>query len=256
VNTSDERTLVIDQLHVSVFGTREAMGETAARDVAARMQQLLQERETLRMVFAAAPSQNEFLYALRQEPDIDWGHVEAFHMDEYVGLAKDAPQRFGTFLREHLFGHVPLGRIAYIDGNAPAEAECQRYSALLNERPIDIVCAGIGENGHMAFNDPPVADFDDPLTIKPVTLDAVCRMQQVHDGAFATLDQVPLTALTMTMSALMAAERIYCIVPGATKTDAVQLTLQGAVSTECPATVRRRHPRSRLYLDLEAAASI
>ena len=256
VKPNAERTLEVDRLAVSIYGTRDTMGQAAAFDVAAQMRALLRERKTIRMVFAAAPSQNEFLAALRQAPDLDWQRVEAFHMDEYVGLAEDAPQRFGTFLREHLFGHVPLGRVEYIDGNAPAEQECRRYSALVNERPIDIVCAGIGENGHMAFNDPPVADFDDPETIKPVTLDAVCRMQQVHDGAFATLDQVPLTALTMTMSALMAAERVYCIVPGPTKTEAVTRTLRGSIATECPATIMRRHAGARLYLDLDAAKGL
>jgi len=178
-------------------------------------------------------------------------------MDEYVGLPADAPQSFGLFLRTRLFDLVRPGRVEYIDGNAPdAAAECARYGALLRERPVDIVCAGIGENGHMAFNDPHVADFADPEVVKLVTLDEVCRRQQVHDGAFASVDQVPKAALTMTMPALMSARRVYCIVPGPTKTEAVYHALCGPIDASCPATVMRRHRQAVLYLDQEAARRI
>jgi glucosamine-6-phosphate deaminase len=209
------------------------------------------------MVFAAAVSQNEFLGHLCQAEGIDWDKVEAFHMDEYVGLPDDAPQRFGNFLKEHLFECVQPGRVEYIDGNAPdLRAECARYAALLSERPIDIVCAGIGENGHMAFNDPHVADFDDPKAVKIVELDRTCRMQQVHDGAFATLDQVPTHALTLTMPTLMSAQQIYCMVPGPSKREAVKRTIERPIDTACPATAMRRHDRAVLYLDTEAAEDL
>jgi glucosamine-6-phosphate deaminase len=178
-------------------------------------------------------------------------------MDEYVGLPDDAPQRFGNFLKEHLFERVQPGRVEYIDGNAPdLQAECDRYAALLSERPLDIVCAGIGENGHMAFNDPHVADFDDPKTVKIVELDRTCRMQQVHDGAFATLGDVPTHALTLTMPTLMSARWIYCIVPGPSKREAVCRTVNGPISTACPATAMRRHDHAVLYLDTEAAKDL
>jgi len=251
------RQLMVAQLAVEVYATRDEMGQAAAQDVAARIRQLLTTQKLVRIVFAAAPSQNEFLAALGQAPDLDWGRVEAFHMDEYLGLAPDAPQRFGRFLREHLFAHVPLGRIEYVDGDATdAPAECAHYTALLRERPVDIVCAGIGENGHMAFNDPPVADFDDEHTVKIVTLDEVCRRQQVHDGAFATLADVPKTAVTLTIPALMASRWLYCIVPGPTKTEAVRRSLTEPITTACPATILRCHPQAVLYLDRAAAAQI
>jgi len=251
------RSYEVERLDVQVYARRDDMGMAAAFDVAERIRQLIREQRRTRIVFAAAPSQNEFLAALSVAPGIEWGQVEAFHMDEYIGLADDAPQRFGNFLRARLFERVKPGRVEYVNGSAAdAAAECERYALLLRERPVDIVCAGIGENGHMAFNDPPVADFNDPKTVKMVTLDEVCRMQQVHDGAFASLEEVPKAALSLTIPALMAAQRIYCVVPGPTKTVAVRKTLQDPISTACPATIMRRHPKATLYLDRDSAAQV
>ncbi|MFO7916828.1 MAG: glucosamine-6-phosphate deaminase [Anaerolineae bacterium] len=253
----DPQVFEVDKLKVKVYPTREAMGVAAAEAVAHRVKEILARQERTRIVFAAAVSQNEFLAHLCQAEGIDWDRIEAFHMDEYVGLSDDAPQRFGNFLREHLFDRVQPGRVEYIDGTAPdLEAECERYAALLTKRPVDITCAGIGENGHMAFNDPHVADFEDPRTVKVVELDRTCRMQQVHDGAFATLDDVPTHALTLTMPALMRAHRIYCVVPGPTKREAARRTIKGPISTACPATAMRRHDHAVLYLDAEAAKDI
>lgn len=242
-----------DNLNVRVYGTREAMGQAAASDVAMHLRQILAEQETARIVFAAAPSQNEFLAALRAMADLPWQRIVAFHMDEYVGLPDDASQRFGSFLRERIFD-LPFADVNYLDGNAPdVEAECARYAALLQEAPLDIVCAGIGENGHMAFNDPHIADFDDPAWVKPVTLDDVCRQQQVNDGAFERIEQVPKQALTMTMPALMSASHVACVVPGPTKRVAVASTLEGPIEESCPATIMRRHADAVLYLDAAAA---
>jgi glucosamine-6-phosphate deaminase len=252
-----QQRLTVDALQVEIYPQRAEMGAAAALDVAAAMRRVLAERETVRVIFAAAPSQNELLAGLCAMEDLDWSRVEAFHMDEYVGLPEGAPQSFGHFLREHLFDVVRPGRVEYLDGNAEdVAAECQRYAALLRERPVDIVCAGIGENGHLAFNDPPVADFTDPHAVKPVTLDHTCRMQQVHDGAFETLDEVPTQALTVTVPALMAAREIFCVVPGPTKADAVRATLRDPIDERCPATALRRHPRAILYIDAAAAAHI
>ena len=256
-----QQRLTVDTLHVEIYPQRAEMGAAAALDVAAAMRRVLAERETVRMIFAAAPSQNELLAGLCAMEDLDWGRVEALHMDEYIGLPEGAPQSFGRFLREHLFDVVRPGRVEYLDGNAGGNAanvaaECQRYAALLRERPVDIVCAGIGENGHLAFNDPPVADFTDPYAVKPVTLDHTCRMQQVHDGAFETLDAVPTQALTVTVPALMAAHELFCVVPGPTKADAVGATLREPIDERCPATALRRHPHAILYIDAAAAAQI
>jgi len=257
IRPTPARAFTVDSLRTEVYPSREMMGAAAAYDVAQRMRTLLEEQERVRMVFAAAPSQNEFLAALADTEGLDWSRVEAFHMDEYIGLPENAPQSFARFLHEHIWDLVRPGRIECIDGRtADADAECRRYTDLLHERPIDIVCAGIGENGHMAFNDPPVADFEDPKTIKVVTLDDICRMQQVHDGAFERFEDVPKIALSMTMPTLVSARWVYCIVPGPTKTVAVRATLGDPISTTCPATIMRRHGNATLYLDTDAAASV
>lgn len=250
-------SFTVDQLVVNVYETRDEMGAGAAWDVSSRMRSLLGSQKHTSLVFAAAPSQNEFLSALGSAPELDWHRVEAFHMDEYVGLDRAAPQSFGHFLREALFDRVHPGRVEYIEGTAAdIQAECERYAALLCERPIDIVCAGIGENGHLAFNDPHVADFADVEIVKQVSLDETCRLQQVHDGAFPTVGAVPKTALTMTMSALLSTRWIYCVVPGPSKAKAVLETLRGPISTSCPASALRRHQAAVLYIDRDAAASL
>jgi glucosamine-6-phosphate deaminase len=242
----------VDRLQVRVYADRDALGAAAGADVAAALRDLLARQARVRLVCAAAPSQNELLAALVAADGIDWSRVVAFHMDEYVGLAPEAPQRFGRFLRDRLFDRVRPGEVHLIDGNADPEAECRRYAALLAAAPIDLVCLGIGENGHLAFNDPPVADFHDPARIKPVELDAACRRQQVKDGCFPALDAVPARALTLTIPALLAGRRLFCAVPGPTKREAVRQALTGPIATSCPASILRTHPRCTLYLDTAA----
>ncbi len=245
----DERQ--VDRLKIRAFATRQQMGHAAGSDAAARLKSLL-AKKSVRMVFAAAPSQNETLATLAATPDIDWSRVTAFHMDEYIGLAADAPQRFGTYLREHIFKLVKPGQVHYIDSSSDAAAECVRYSQLLQAGPIDMVLLGIGENGHIAFNDPPVADFDDREWIKPVELDNACRQQQVNDGCFPTFAAVPTHALTLTIPALMSGAHLFCSVPGPTKRAAVQRTLAGPISTECPSTILRRHSDCMMYVDKDS----
>ncbi len=244
-----------DLLNVQIYDTRAQMGKAAAADIKACLCMLLQSKEYVNVIFAAAPSQNEVLAALAADKEIPWGRVRAFHMDEYIGLAAGAPQAFGNFLREHIFGLVDMASVHYIDAAAPdAEAECARYAEILRQYPVDVVVMGIGENGHIAFNDPPVADFADPRTVKPVALDEICRNQQVHDGCFATLDDVPNTAITLTVPALLAGKHLFCIVPAATKAEAVRATLQGEIGEHCPATALRRHASAVLYLDGDSSA--
>lgn len=249
------RSFQRDLLTVNIFETRADMGQAAAKDIKACMLSLLDTRETINMIFAAAPSQNEVLAALVADTDIPWNRVNAFHMDEYVGLSPDAPQGFGHFLKAHIFGLVPFRSIHYINISATdAEAECARYSALLQQYPTDIVVMGIGENGHIAFNDPPVADFNDPLAVKPVTLDDVCRNQQVHDSCFSHIDDVPQRAMTLTVPTLFAGKHLFCIVPAKTKAPAVYATLYGEISEKCPATILRRHQSAFLYLDGDSSS--
>lgn len=239
-----------EKLQVRVYLDRRALGKAAGLDAGIKMKQLLQSKDRIRMIFAAAPSQNEFLQALIEMQDIDWSRVTAFHMDEYIGLDAAAPQRFSEFLNERLFRIVKPGVVHLMDSSNTIEDECARYSELLLEAPIDIVCMGIGENGHIAFNDPPVADFQDVEIIKSVQLDEACRKQQVNDGCFPNLSLVPTHALTLTIPTLMAGSHLYCIVPGSTKQAAVTQTLNGAITTNCPASILRTHTDCTLYLDM------
>lgn len=241
-----------DLLQIEVYEDRTAMGNAAGSAVVAKMKQLLSEQDRVRMIFAAAPSQNEVLAALVEAEGIDWSRVTAFHMDEYIGLPKDAPQAFSQFLRDRLFHVVKPGEVHLIDSSNDSDSECARYTALLQEAPIDIVCLGIGENGHIAFNDPPVADFHDPHMVKAVELDVPCRQQQVNDGCFPTFADVPTHAITLTIPMLMSGRHLYCSVPGPTKREAVKATLEGPVTTQCPASILRNHQDCTLYVDTAA----
>lgn len=244
----------VDLLNVKVLQTRAGMGREAALIAGGQIKQLLGRKEFVNIIFAAAPSQNEFLAALAERKDIAWHRVNAFHMDEYIGLSKNASQSFGSFLKEKIFGLLPFHSVNYIDGNtATPMAECTRYASRLAEYPPDIVCMGIGENGHIAFNDPHVADFDDPYRVKVVELDAECRQQQVNDGCFANIDQVATHALTLTVPALMAGKYIYCMVPGKNKAKAVYDTLTGSINVQCPASILRKHPQAVLFLDRDSS---
>jgi glucosamine-6-phosphate deaminase len=242
-------------LTIRMAESRSAMGRHAAADIAHEIRTCLARQPGVRMVFAAAPSQSEMLAALRDENDIDWSRVTAFHMDEYIGLPAVAPQRFGLWLRRAIFDHLPFAAVHLLDPGDNPEQAAADYATKLNATPIDVVCCGIGSNGHLAFNDPP-ADFDDPLTVKAVELDAKCRQQQVDDGCFASLNEVPTRALTITIPGLLAGRAIFCTVPGALKKEAVRRALLDPISPMCPATVLRQHPRCTLYLDADSASEV
>lgn len=245
----------VDNLQISIYENRQQMGTAAAQQVADKIRDLLKEKERVNVIFAAAPSQEEFLAALRGE-ELEWQRVNAFHMDEYVALDDNAPQRFGNFLKERLFARVPFHTVYYMDGNAPAETECKRYTGLLEQHPPDITCMGIGENTHIAFNDPYVADYNDPHRVKQIALDQASRQQQVNDGCFSTLEQVPAHALTLTVPALLQAPYVYCMVPGTNKAPAVYHTLHEAITDAHPSTFLRTHPRAVLFLDKDSAAKL
>ena len=202
------------RLDVRVMSDRQAMGDAAAADIAACLRERLAEGGKVRMIFAAAPSQSSTLEALIRQPGIHWGRVEAFHMDEYLGLPSDAPQRFGNWLQQALFSRLPFGRVHLIRPEPDPDAATHAYSDLLAAAPIDAVVLGIGVNGHLAFNDPPVADLDDPKDVKIVKLDDVCIRQQVDDGAFPSAHAVPRRAVTLTIPRLLRADRLFCVVPG------------------------------------------
>lgn len=241
-------------MDVNVFPTREIMGRKAGADVEKQIIQLLKEKETIRMVFAAAPSQNELLNFLVGSQKINWNRITAFHMDEYIGLDEKEPHSFSSYLNEHLFEKVNFKNVNLINGKSSVAEEIARYSSLITEAPIDIVCLGIGENGHIAFNDPPVADFEDKEIVKLVELDEDCRIQQVNEGCFNTFDDVPREAFTVTIPVLMKADFLFCIVPGISKQKAVYNTLNGAISTKCPASILQKHPNCKFYFDENAYA--
>jgi glucosamine-6-phosphate deaminase len=247
------RAFAVEKLQVKLFSNRREMGKAAGQSVVEKMKEILRVRKALSIVFASAPSQNEFLEELSQSPGIHWNEVTAFHLDEYIGLSPDAPESFGHFLRVKLFEKVRPGNVYYLNGMAgDLEAECKRYAGLLRDHPLDVACIGIGENGHLAFNDPPFANFQDPLLVKVVELDLVSRQQQVHDGCFQNLDNVPRKAITLTIPAILSAKFIYCMVPAHSKAEAVKRTLEDSVSTDCPATILRKHENAILFLDRDS----
>jgi len=250
-------TFVKDKLKVKAYSSRDEMGKRAASDIADTIQNLLQSKPVLNIIFAAAPSQQECLSYLVENKSIEWSRINAFHMDEYIGLPDGAPQSFGNFLKNHIFAKVPFRTVNYINGSNPDyEQECDRYAKLLADNPVDIVCLGIGENGHIAFNDPPVADFNDPKAIKVVELDLVCRQQQVNDKCFESLKQVPTHAFTLTIPTLLSAEYLFCVVPATNKAEAVYRTLNEEISEKCPATILRTKDNVILYLDKESSVRI
>lgn len=244
-----------DELSVKIFETRDDMGKQAAEDIAVCILKLLDTKDEINMIFAAAPSQNDVLYHLCERTDIPWEKINAFHMDEYIGLPKEAPQGFANFLKDKIFSKKPFKSVNLINcsANDPQE-ESGRYGKLLEEHPTDIVVLGIGENGHIAFNDPHVADFHDKELVKPVELDEVCRMQQVNDGCFKSIDEVPKYALTLTIPTMVRAPYLFCIVPCSTKAQAVKNTVEGEISECCPASILRTKKGSALYCDKDSAA--
>jgi len=247
----------VDQLEIKIFETRQEMGENAAKAVADKIREIQDTKDFVNIIFASAPSQNEFLAILKEEKGIQWEKINAFHMDEYIGIADDAPQNFGYFLKVRLFDHVPEHSVSYLNGNATdPQEECDRYAKLLRENPIDIVCLGIGENGHLAFNDPHVAFFDDPLEVKVVELDDACRQQQVNDECFDIFDEVPATALTLTIPTLMKAKYAFCIVPGEKKAQAIYHTVAEDIREEFPSTILRKHPHAILFIDQASSGKL
>jgi glucosamine-6-phosphate deaminase len=259
MTASTSRYLTAGRLAVEIHADRPALGLAAARAAAAYLHDVIAAKGEARVIFACAPSQNEFLTSLLEvskdgHTAVDWSRVTAFHMDDYVGLSASHPQSFRHYLQTHFLSKVKIGRFHPLPAEEPdAAAVCKRYSELLSEKPIDLICLGIGENGHIAFNDPPVADFEDPQLVKIVELDDACRTQQVNDGCFPTFDDVPRHAFTLTVAVFRRARKLSIHVPGPRKAEAVKGTVEHTVSTACPATILRLHPDATLFVDVAAA---
>ncbi len=254
VNTNVQ-TFLINKLEIKIYSNRNELGKAAAEEVRSKIIKIAKSKKNIRMIFAAAPSQNEMLHELTQMNDIPWEIITAFHMDEYIGLPSEAEQLFGNFLKRQLFGKVNFKFINYINSNPEkVEEECKRYSYLLSEEPIDIVCMGIGENGHIAFNDPPYADFNDVEKVKVVRLDQISRQQQVNDECFSSIENVPRKAITLTIPMLLSADNIVTVVPGKLKANAVAESLLGKISESCPASILRNHGNAVLFLENDSAS--
>ena len=245
----------IEALEVGVFSSPVDLARFAAETVVEHLRQILNKQGFASVIFATGNSQIEFLKALKQLEGIDWENITVFHMDEYLGLSRDHPASFRRFIREKIETTFHPGHVNYLDGDAlePVK-ECDRYAGLLLSRPIDLCCLGIGENGHIAFNDPAVANFDDSHRVKIVRLDEACRKQQVGEGHFPKLESVPNYALTLTIPMLCSAKRMLCIVPEQRKAAAVRAALLGPVVPACPASILRQKPQATLLLD-QASAS-
>ena len=248
------RKLSIDQIPVLIFESNRALGARAADDLAEILSRTLAERELASIILATGNSQLQFMQALRAKEGIAWDRVVVFHMDEYTGMSDRHPASFPKYIREKLTDHVRPRAFYAMRGDAPdLQAEMARYRDLLAQYPADACVLGIGENGHLAFNDPP-ADFETEAVVHVVDLDERCRLQQVGEGHFATLADVPAQALSLTVPALLAARHVLGVVPEARKAEAVRAALRGPVTPACPASILRTQPQVTLYLDQESAA--
>jgi glucosamine-6-phosphate deaminase len=240
-------------MKLHVLSTSEEAGHAAAQDAAQRLRTVLRERGEARIVLATGASQFAFLASLVAAPGIEWSAVTMFHLDEYIGLPVDHPASFRRYLRERFIDKAPLGGAVLIDGEAEPLAECRRVGMLITAAPIDLACVGIGENGHLAFNDPP-ADFQATEPFIVVELDDACRRQQLGEGWFAGLTDVPARAISMSIQQILRARAILCTVPERRKAEAVRACLVEEISPLRPASILRQHPDVALYLDTESAA--
>ena len=242
-------------LDTSIFTTNEALGAAAAAEATKVILAAVAERGVAHIILATGNSQLTFLAALRDTPHVPWQAVNVFHMDEYIDLPRGHPASFPAFLHRHIIDAVKPKAFYPVPGDAPGtDAACREYDTLLRTHPADLCAMGICENGHIAFNDPPYAMFDDPVWVKPVQLDERSRQQQVGEGHFSSLDEAPTHAITLTIPALLSARRILCIVPEARKAEAVKRCLLGPITEACPGSVLRQTPHAHLFLDRDSAA--
>lgn len=251
------QTFTVDSLPVRVYASQEDLSAAVATEVRQYLQEVLARQGSAAAILATGNSQIQFLARLVAQGGVDWSKVTLFHMDEYLGISADHKASFRRYMRERVESLVKPLAFHYLDGEAEQPLdELARYTRLLKAQPIDLCCLGIGENGHIAFNDPPVARFDDPHTVKLVKLDHACKMQQVKEGHFPSLEAVPPYALTLTVPALCTARKMMCVAPETRKADAVRNTLRGPVSTSCPASFLRTQPQCTLFLDRDSAVGL
>lgn len=251
------RSLQVGNLKVEAYESTEAMGKAAAEAAAESIRALAAQSDTVAVIFATGASQMSMLEALTSIPGLPWDKVVGFHMDEYLGISGDHPASFRRYLRDRLTSKVSMRRFYGVNGSTDnPEETCREYADLLKQYNPQLCLLGIGENGHLAFNDPAEADFEDPLDAKIVSLDGQCRQQQVSEGWFGSLAEVPTRALTLTIPALLRVPRLIATVPGERKAHIVHRTLTEEISTQCPATIMRNHPDTTVYLDPASATEL
>jgi len=240
-------------MNIEIFKDKASLAHAAARQAANIIRSAISEKGAARIIAATGASQFEFLDALTAMPDIDWKRVEMFHLDEYIGIPLSHPASFRSYLLKRLINKVGINRYHLLDGERDPASVAREVGAKLASAPIDVAFVGVGENGHLAFNDPP-ADFETEEPYLVVNLDEACRRQQMGEGWFATLADVPLTALSMSVQQILKAQEIICVVPDARKAQAVAACFQEQVSPDAPASILRTHPRCTVYLDNDSAA--
>ncbi len=254
LNVVRSGTRTFDGATVHVHADVAAMARAAADEASDVLQAAVDARGTAHAMFATGNSQLAFVHALVLETEgIPWADIIVFHMDEYVGVGPDHPAGFQRWIRERIVEPVHPKAAFYVEGLGDAEAASRHYSDLLRLHPLDLCCLGVGENGHLAFNDPPVANFADPYDVKVVELEAACRMQQVHEGHFRELDAVPTHAITVTIPALLRARRVLAVVPEARKAEPIAAALTGPITTACPASALRTISHATMYLEPDSA---
>ena len=253
----EKNSFIVDQMEVRVFKDAEELGNAAASAIRVDLLRLIEKKGEISVMFAAAPSQDTTLNALKEYKDIPWEKVNAFHMDEYVGISSEVPQSFRNYLTRNFFSSCNFKSLNLLDaGQKNYKKVAEEYSDTLKEHGIDLIVLGIGENGHIAFNDPPEARFNEERWTKIVKLSLASRNQQVHDGCFLKLTDVPEYAVTVTIPAFLAATKLHCVVPGVLKAEAVRRTLEEPISENCPASVLRTRGGVTLYIDSESASKI
>ena len=246
-----------ESMKVNVYDNNILMGQAASDFVTEKLAAAIEQNGKANLILATGASQFQFIDAFKKEPAVDWSKITVFHMDEYKDMSDQHPASFRKYLRERILNEVKPAEVYYMKGDAEnIDEELNRYENLLKNNPVDVACIGIGENGHIAFNDPPVADFNDPRLVKVVELDDACRRQQMGEGWFKTFEDVPTHALSLTIPAIMNCKAISCVVPDKRKADAIYKTLNNPVDTACPATILRTHPDTAVFLDPNSASKL
>lgn len=249
--------LKVEKLVIEIFEEVADMGIAAANFVEQKINEAIEEKGVAHLILATGTSQFSFLNALKEKKKIDWNKVIVFHLDEYHGISDQHPASFRKYLKERILNEVAPKKVYLLNGDAENIDEVmEAYSLALTNHPIDVACIGIGENGHIAFNDPPVADFNDPKKVKIVDLDEDCRKQQLGEGWFPTFEDVPKQALSLTIPMILSANTISCVVPDERKSQAVKNTVYDEITTSCPATILRTHSNTKLFLDSKSASKI